>query len=421
MNRRAGTPRSVSDRSKKGNEGVKKRIGILTGGGDVPPLNTIIAAAAAEAASRSVELLGFVRGWKGVLEKEWISLRERALYSQIGGTILKSSRVNLAKTDGGPERAVRNLEKLGVAGLIVVGGEDTLSNAFLLGSFPQVLISKTIDNDVGRIEGGGDFEPSRIFNYFTLGYPTAADKIASFVSFQEGLRTTAYSHERIMIVESMGMHAGWLALASGLGHPDFIIIPEFPVAYAILLEKIIDRYKKQGHVIVVVAEGAKWDDGSYVHAKKDELEGFDHPRFGGAAAAVAEKLKKDIQGRFDTRNINAVNPSYLYRSGAPNSVDKKAAEILGEKAVRLLAGRVEEPTFLHIQKKVRGFAAIPTPLSTFRSIEDLHRFVDRRFYDPEELAMTDTGRRYLGGFVKDRPSPKNYGLNLLGGKNRGTR
>ncbi|MGA2362494.1 MAG: 6-phosphofructokinase [Candidatus Aminicenantales bacterium] len=398
---------------------MKKCIGILTGGGDVPPLNAVIAAAKRAAEDEKINIVGFLDGWNGVLESNFVELNKVKIDPLIGGTILRSSRVNISRAENGISRALANLEREALDGLIVIGGEDTLSNCFLLKAFPQVMISKTIDNDVGRINREGDIETKKVFNYFTLGFPTAADKIASFVSYREGLRTTAYSHERIMIVESMGMHAGWLALASGMGRPDFIVIPEFPVSYDILLEKIIDRYKKQRHVIVVVAEGAKWDDDSYIHAGKDDLEGFDHPRFGGAAAAVAAKLKKDIQGRFDTRNINAINPSYLYRSGAPISVDKKAAEILGEKAVRLLAGRVKEPTFLHIQKKERGFSAIPSPLSTFRSIQDLHRFVDSRFYDPKEFSITETARRYLEDFVKDRPSPKNYGLNPLGGKNHG--
>ena len=216
------------------------------------------------------------------------------------------------------------------------------------------MISKTIDNDVGRIDREGDIGPGSFFNYFTLGFPTAADKVASFVSWQEGLRTTAYSHERIMVVESMGMHAGWLALASGMGRPDFIVIPEFPVSYEKLLGKIIDRYEKQRHVIVVVAAGARWDDGSYIRAEKDELEDFDHPRF-GAAAAVVGRLKKDLKGRFDTRNINAVNPSYLYRSGAPNAVDKRAATALGEKAVRILAGRAGNRSFSAYKKKREVF------------------------------------------------------------------
>jgi len=163
-----------------------------------------------------------------------------------------------------------------------------------------------------------------------------------------------------------------------------------------------------------VAEGAKWDDGSPIHAQKDELVDFDHPRFGGAASEVADKLKKGLQGCFNTRNINAVNPSYLYRSGAPNAVDRRAAVVLGKRAVQLLARRTGEPVFLSIQIKAREFSVIPTPLCDFSSIEDLHRFVDRGFYDPDELSLTDSGRFYFEGFMADRPVPKRYRVDEKG-------
>ncbi|MDR3611416.1 MAG: 6-phosphofructokinase, partial [Ignavibacteriaceae bacterium] len=187
---------------------TKKRIGILTGGGDVAPLNSVIASALEKSKENGIELLGFVKGWQGVLDGNYVKLSDARFGSRIGGTILKSSRVNLHKIDEPEKKITENLEKHKIDGLIVIGGEDTLSNSLLLRNIPQVLISKTIDNDVGINNNKG------IVNYFTLGYPTAAEKISSFVSLSEGLRTTAYSHERIIIVESMGMHAGWLALGS---------------------------------------------------------------------------------------------------------------------------------------------------------------------------------------------------------------
>jgi len=305
MNQRAGTPRSISDRSKKRNEGVKKRIGILTGGGDVPPLNAVIAAAVVEADTLGVELIGFVRGWQGVLDNDWVSLSARMVPPSVGGTVLKSSRVNIGKTDEGPDQALRTFADLELSGLIVVGGEDTLSNAFLLGSLPQALISKTIDNDVGTTGAPeSDFVPEKIINYFTLGFPTAAEKIVSYVSLAEGLRTTAYSHERIVIVESMGMSAGWLALASGLGDPDLVIIPEFPVDIEAVAVRTLEIYARRKHAVIVVAEGAKWKDGTYLRASEDENKEFGHPRFGGSSGALRDKLKERLSARVDTRNIN---------------------------------------------------------------------------------------------------------------------
>jgi 6-phosphofructokinase 1 len=397
------------------NEGVKKRIGILTGGGDVPPLNAVIAAAVAEAESLGVELIGFVRGWRGVLDNDWVGLSGREVPSRVGGTILKSSRVNIGKTAGGPDRALRTFADLELSGLIVIGGEDTLSNAFLLGAFPQALISKTIDNDVG-VAGAPEsaFEPEKILNYFTLGFPTAAEKIVSFVSLAEGLRTTAYSHERIVIVESMGMSAGWLALASGLGDPDLIVIPEFPVDIEALAARTFEIYSRRKHAVIVVAEGAKWKDGSCIHAAEDENKDFGHPRFGGSSGALRDKFKERLSGRVDTRNINAVNPSYLYRSGPPNALDARWAEKLGKRAVRVLAEGATGPNLLTAQKSEDGFYLAEKPLSEFGSIETLHRKVDRRFYDPAGFVISEAGRRYMKDIVREIPDDPDYGLGIRG-------
>jgi 6-phosphofructokinase 1 len=392
---------------------MKKRIGILTGGGDVPPLNAVIAAAAAEAESLGVELIGFIRGWRGVLDNDWVSLSGCEVPSRVGGTILKSSRVNIGKTDGGPDRALRVFADLGLSGLIVIGGEDTLSNAFFLGSIPRALISKTIDNDVGATGSPeAAFEPEQILNYFTLGFPTAAEKIVSFVSLREGLRTTAYSHERIIIVESMGMSAGWLALASGLGDPDLVIIPEFPVDIEALAARIFEIYARQKHVVIVVAEGAKWKDGTYLQAAEDKNTDFGHPRFGGSSGVLRDKLKNLLSGKVDTRNINAVNPSYLYRSGAPNALDALWAETLGKRAVRVLAEGTIGPNLLTIQKSEEGFYTAEKPISEFGSIEELHRKVDRRFYDPAGFVISEEGRRYMKEIIREIPNDPSYGLGI---------
>lgn len=233
---------------------AKKRIGILTGGGDVSPLNAVLEASSKACREYGIELIGFVRGWEGVIEARTVDLLKFHINPRIGGTLLRSSRVNPGKIADGIEQIRKNLTQLNFDGLIVIGGEDTLSNCFSLLDVPQVLISKTIDNDVGQING------SEILNHFTLGFPTAARKISSFVSLSEGLRTTAYSHERIIVVESMGMHAGWLALSSSLGHPDFIVIPEFPLDYESFREQVVKKYVDQQHLIIVVAEGAKFAD-----------------------------------------------------------------------------------------------------------------------------------------------------------------
>lgn len=382
----------------------------MTGGGDVPPLNAVLASAKEASLEQGVELIGFLRGWLGVIENKYVNLSEIHLAPLIGGTIIKSSRVNLEKIAEGITQAIKNFKKLELDGMIVIGGEDTLSNCFNLLDIPQVLISKTIDNDVGMIDRGSNgINLEAITNYFTLGFPTAAKKISSFVSLKEGLRTTAYSHERIMVVESMGMHAGWLALSSSLGHPDFIIIPEFPLDYGRFREVVIEKYRKKRNLIIVVAEGARFANGSYISADENEKDDFGHPRFKGSAETLAKRLKEDLKGHFDTRNINAVNPSYLYRSGIPSELDLEWATKLGKEAMNLLSDGFEKSVFLTITKESKGFSIAEYPLSNMKSIEEFHRFVDKRFYNPEHYSVTEIGKKYLLEIV-DEIYEDHYGL-----------
>lgn len=393
---------------------MKRRIGILTGGGDVQALNAVIASARDAAKRLNIELIGIINGWKGIIEANYVNLSNLPINPAIGGTILKSSRTNINKSSNGAEFVLNKLKKNNITGLIVIGGDDTLSNSFLIKSFPQALISKTIDNDVGKFEQNKqEIKLENILNYFTLGFPTAASRISSFVSLKEGLRTTAYSHERIIIVESMGMDSGWFALSSAMGHPDFIVIPEFPLNYDLFIENVIKKYGYQKHLIIVVAEGAKWKGGNYMYTEKDEIEDFDHPRFGGAANILKNRLKKDLSKYFETRNINSINPSYLYRSGTPNELDRLWAHRLGEAAIKLLTSDINESFFLAIQKDNNGFKIKEFPLSKFNSIDELHRFVDDRLYVPEEFQITENGKKYLREIIGEIPSEKSYGLDNL--------
>jgi 6-phosphofructokinase 1 len=377
---------------------TKKRIGILTGGGDVPPLNAVISSVMQEAVNNNIELIGFLKGWDGILNKNYTYLNQKKIDAEIGGTILKSSRINIAKVDNGPSKVLSNLNELNVSGLVVIGGEDTLSNSFYIKNFPQVLISKTIDNDVGIIRENpkGSFD---IVNYFTLGYPSAAEHISKIVSLSDGLRTTAYSHERIIIVESMGMHAGWLALSSSIGRPDFIIIPEYAVDYNLLKDKIAERYLKEKNVIVVIAEGARWINGNYISADEKDKDNFGHPKFKGAAEILSKMLKKDLEKYFDTRNVNSVNPSYLYRSGRPNALDLKAAKMLGKEAVNLFMAGLDKCVFEIVQFNAPELYVDTYDLNLLNNIDEFHRFVINKFYDPIKFDVTEEGLGYLSKVV----------------------
>lgn len=368
---------------------MKRRFGILTGGGDVQPLNAVLASAIETSRRNNIELIGFIQGWQGVIENNFVSLNGKKINPEIGGTILKSSRLNLAKLENGPRKVLDNLDKLGIEGLIVIGGEDTLSNAFLVKEIPLILISKTIDNDVGIIN------KNRIVNYFTLGHPTAAEKISSFVSLTDGLRTTAYSHERIMVVESMGMHAGWLALSSSMGSPDFVIIPEFPINYVNFVAMVEEKYLTNKNVIIVVAEGSKWSNGEHISADFSEIDSFGHPRFKGAANVLAEKLKSDLKKNFDTRNVNSINPSYLYRSGKPNKLDVTAARKMGTESIKFLKAKEKGVNFLATKFDMNKLKVSQHDVSHLESIEQIHRFVTEQFYNKDKMQVTKEGIKYL--------------------------
>ena len=372
------------------------KLAILTGGGDVAPLNAVIASAISQCNSLKIELLGCMMGWEGIVDNRFLQLNDKIVDPDIGGTFLKSSRLNLKKVENGPEIVMENLEKNKVDGLIVIGGEDTLSNALCIKDFPKVLISKTIDNDVGSYQDGV------FLNAFTLGFPTAAEKIASFVSMQEGMRTTAYSHERIIVVESMGMHAGWLALSSSQGSPDFIIIPEFPLDYEHFMDLVLQRFRVNRNVMIVVSEGARWEDGSWISADKTEMDSFGHPRFRGTAEVLAKKLKYDLGTHFDTRNVNFVNPSYLYRSGRPNNLDKSVASKLGSEAVRHLS-LSHETVFLYLEGIDSRFDIEKFAFNSLNDIESFHRFVDETLYDQGTMNVTSGGKKYFDTFTPYYP------------------
>ena len=382
---------------------MRKRFGILTGGGDVPPLNAVIYSANKTAIENNIELIGFKNGWQGLLEENYVEISKLNINPHIGGTILKSSRVNLTKVPDGAKHVISCFEKLNIDGLIVIGGDDTLSNAFLLTDLPIILISKTIDNDVGM------FTKEGIVNHFTLGYPTAAGKIASYVSLNEGLRTTAYSHERIIIVESMGMHAGWLAISSALGNPDFIIIPEFPLNYEQFKEKIKERFLRNKNVIAVIAEGSRWDNNKHISADESKKDSFGHPKFKGASEVLAKRLKEDLKPYFDTRNINSVNPSYLYKSGKPNELDFATAIKLGREAVKYLNNKPGHPVFLFTEKSDEDFIIGSYSIDKLKNIEDIHRYINEDFYNSDDFYATDSAREYLST-INNAFSDEKYGF-----------
>ncbi len=295
------------------------RIGVLTGGGDCPGLNAVIRAIVRKGINtHGHELIGFRHGWAGVLSNEAIDLTHETTSGILhrGGTILGTSRTNPYKEGGGGTEAVRaSLDARGIDALIPIGGEDTLGVAKRLNDdgIKVVGVPKTIDNDLAGTD-------------FTFGFQTAVQVATDAI---DRLHTTAESHNRVIVVEVMGRHAGWIAAYSGLaGGADVVLVPERPFD----IDEVCDRLRRRharGRTfsIVVVAEGATPKDGG-VSGHGGQTDAFGHVRLGG----IAVELEREIEERtgFESRMTIL---GHVQRGGTPVAYDRVLGTRFGVAAV----------------------------------------------------------------------------------------
>lgn len=294
------------------------RIGVLTGGGDCPGLNAVIRAVVRKGETRyGHNIVGFRYGWRGVIECETIELtldNTRGLLPR-GGTILGSSRTNPFKSEDGVPRALDTLRREGIDAVIAIGGEDTLGVAHkLMGEgIALVGVPKTIDNDLSATE-------------VTFGFDTAVQIATDAI---DRLHTTAESHDRVMVVEVMGRHAGWIALHSGMaGGADVILVPERPFDIAEVCERIQHRHRRgENFSIVVVAEGTVPQEGTMT-LQSGETDEFGHVRLGGVGNRVTDEIK--TRTGFDAR---VVILGHMLRGGTPTAFDRILATRFGIEAI----------------------------------------------------------------------------------------
>jgi ATP-dependent phosphofructokinase / diphosphate-dependent phosphofructokinase len=294
------------------------RFGVLTGGGDCPGLNAAIRAIVRKGVDgHGHELVGFRHGWRGPLEGDWIDLtidEVRGILPR-GGTILRSSRTNPLKREDGIERIRANMEKLSLDGLIAIGGEDTLGTAQKLheAGVPVLGLPKTIDNDLNGTD-------------LTFGFDTAVQVATDAI---DRLHTTAESHNRVLVVEVMGRHAGWIALHSGIaGGADVILIPERPFDIDDVCAHLKRRHERGRYFsIVVAAEGATPREGTLATLGGDKDE-FGHERLGG----IGQVLEREVEARtgFETR---ATVLGHVQRGGTPTAFDRVLATRCGIAAI----------------------------------------------------------------------------------------
>ncbi len=323
------------------------RVGVLTGGGDCPGLNAVIRAVVRKGVQEyGLEFVGFRDGWRGPLEGDTVPLDVQAVRGILprGGTILGSSRTNPLKSSGtggrnGIERIKDNLAGLGVDALIVIGGEDTLGVATRLGEqgVAVVGVPKTIDNDLGATD-------------YTFGFDTAVNIAMEAI---DRLHTTAESHHRVLIVEVMGRHAGWIALHAGLaGGANVILIPERPFDIERVVAYVQHRFQTRYAPIVVVAEGAH-PVSEELAVTNEQLDSFGHVRLGGVGQMLADEIEKRTG-----KEARCTVLGHIQRGGTPTAFDRVLATRFGVHAVQA----VHDEAF-GIMVALRGTDIIRVPLA----------------------------------------------------------
>ncbi|MGI6192858.1 MAG: 6-phosphofructokinase [Christensenellales bacterium] len=314
---------------------MKRRIGILTGGGDCPGLNAVIRGVVEVCSKADIEVVGLIGGWRGALYGEHRVLTPEDVegIQTMGGTIIESSRTNVKKTPNGPQMVIDTMNKLGLEALVAIGGDDTLGVANFLRKehgVNVVGVPKTIDNDLSCTD-------------FTFGFDTAANIAMECI---DRLHTTAASHARCFVVECMGRDSGWITLYGGwAADAHIIVIPEFPMSMDDIMEIVKKRYNRgKRYTVIAVAEGV-------------EIEGLEQGDLGvdafGHRLLVNSQLAKDLAKEIEKRmradetldekrkyfECRSLVLGHLQRSGAPSAFDRILGSRMGVKAGELVVAK----------------------------------------------------------------------------------
>jgi 6-phosphofructokinase 1 len=420
-----------------------KRIGILTAGGDTPALNATIHGAVTRANQLKIELYGLIKGFNCLFNARVPHVHLNPLYQGIpeldptkGGSLIGSSRdyVDPEKKDE-LDAIERRLKQLGIEGLICVGGDGTLNGLQPLAErLPCVLAPKTIDNDLGlnypsepdewvraRNGAGGHgymykrapstavFDLDQMVNYATPGFATAVFVSASGV---ERIRTTAESHRRIAIIEVMGRHAGYLALASAYGRPDIVLVPE----HALDLERLVERvkliYDLQKNVVIVCGEGIVDDQGRELGAETTSTDPAGNVVLSGAADALRARLISMLgdrhfqlyrRGESAREAIFTRKVGHTQRGGRPILFDRFYAAELGAKSVEMLAEGRNNAIAILQYSSARGFYVEGYDANRFRDRWGLihPRQMHPALYDPHLMKPSKLGMDYLAPIFTD--------------------
>ncbi len=414
-----------------------KRIGILTAGGDTPALNATIHGAVVRANKLKVEIVGLIKGFNCLFNPRVPHVHLNPLYQDIpeldptkGGTLIGSSRdfVDPEKKED-LDMVASRLKKLGIEGLICIGGDGTLNGLQPLAErLPVVLAPKTIDNDLGlnypsepdewvrandasakggfrykRAASGAVFDLDHIVNYATPGYATAV-----FVSAQgvERIRTTAESHRRIAIIEVMGRHSGYIALGTAYGRPDIILVPEHAPDLELLVQRVKHLYDLQKNVVIVCGEGIVDEQGRELGAETKSTDPAGNVVLSGAAEALRTKLIQMIgdkyfqlyrRGDSAKEAIFTRKVGHTQRGGRPILFDRFYAAQLGAEAVDLLVEGRNNAVAILQYNKTKGFHVEGYDANRFRDRWGLihARSMHPALYDPKLMKPSRMGIDYL--------------------------
>ena len=409
----------------------RKRIGVLTAGGDTPALNATIYGIVEEANRRDTEVVGLIRGYASLLGDKVPTVVLNPLFSTIpeldpcwGGTILGSSRAYIEPESAAMDKVRANLRRLELDGLVCIGGDGTINGMQpLTDVVPCVLAPKTIDNDLGLnyasepndwttatagersvLKSSRDaIDPGDIINYATPGFATAVFVVVQSI---ERIRTTAESHRRVAVVEVMGRQSGYIALGSAYAQPDIILIPEVPLDLDELEQKVRRLYEVQHHVVIVTGEGVRLPDGSELGAGEQTYDPAGNIRYSGTADALAGILQERIQdgvferirygepagSAFFTRKIG-----HTQRGGRPVQFDRFYGSQLGGKAVELVANGDSNQVATLQYCEEKGFELSSIAANRLRdSSGEIHpRTVHSSMYDAKRMQLSEFGREYL--------------------------
>lgn len=414
-----------------------KRIGILTAGGDTPALNATIHGAAVRANQLRIELIGLIKGFNCLFNPRVPHVHLNPLHQQIpeldptkGGTLIGSSRdyVDPEKT-ADLDMVADRIARLGIEGLICIGGDGTLNGLQPLAErFPVVLAPKTIDNDLGlnyphepdewlrvndptarhgyrykRAQTNAVLDLDHIVNYVTPGYATAVYVSATGV---DRIRTTAESHRRIAIIEVMGRHSGYIALGTAYGQPDIILVPEHPLDIEHVVDRVKHLYDLQKNVVIACGEGIVDAQGRELGAETKSTDPAGNIVLSGAAEALRSKLIQMIGDRYfqlyrrgesAREAIFTRKVGHTQRGGRPILFDRFHAAQLGAEAVNLLVEGRNNAVAILQYNAARGFHVQGYDANRFRDRWGLihARSMHPDLYDPKLMQPSRLGINYL--------------------------